>query len=61
MGSAPMTGLIIQPIGSLIARGQNWAENLIFSRTFWHLALFLMPNSPVLWVAAGSALDYGRL
>jgi hypothetical protein len=35
-------------------------ENLILAGALASAALFLMPNSPVLWVAAGFS-DYGRL
>jgi maltose/moltooligosaccharide transporter len=52
-----MTGLIIQPIIGYFQTGlgQNWdEENLIFSRRYFSFgALFIMPNSPTLWFAAG--------
>jgi maltose/moltooligosaccharide transporter len=62
---APMTGLIIQPIIGYFS-DRTWTKlgrrKPYFSRVILaSAALFLMPNSPLLWVAAGYALDYGRL
>jgi maltose/moltooligosaccharide transporter len=52
-----MTGLIIQPIIGYFFRqdlDKLDEENLTFSRRFLaSAALFIMPNSPVLWFAAG--------
>ena len=57
--AAPMTGLIVQPIiGYLSDRTWHarWGRRRPFffiGALFASIALFLMPNSPVLWVAAG--------
>jgi maltose/moltooligosaccharide transporter len=55
MGSAPMTGLIIQPIIGYFSdrTWTKWDEENLFSRRYFaSAALFIMPNSP-LWFAAG--------
>ena len=57
--AAPMTGLIIQPIIGYFS-DRTWHPRLGRRRPYFligailaSLALFVMPNSPVLWVAAG--------
>ena len=56
--AAPITGLIVQPIiGYMSDRTWNRLGRrrpyFLFGAIFASLALFVMPNSPVLWVAAG--------
>ena len=56
--AAPLTGLIVQPIiGYYSDRTWNRLGRrrpyFLFGAIFATLALFIMPNSPVLWVAAG--------
>lgn len=56
--AAPVTGLIVQPIiGHLSDNTWNRLGRrrpyFLFGAIFASLALFVMPNSPVLWVAAG--------
>ena len=56
--AAPLTGLIVQPIiGYMSDRTWNRLGRrrpyFLFGAIFASLALFVMPNSPVLWVAAG--------
>ena len=56
--AAPLTGLIVQPIiGYMSDRTWNrWGRRrpyFAIGAVFASLALFLMPNSPTLWVAAG--------
>lgn len=56
--AAPVTGLIVQPIiGHLSDRTWNSLGRrrpyFLFGAIFASLALIIMPNSPVLWVAAG--------
>jgi maltose/moltooligosaccharide transporter len=57
MDCRPITGLLVQPIVDI--SDNTWSkslvdENLIF---YWcyssFITLFIMPHSPVLWVAAG--------
>ncbi|WP_086616638.1 MFS transporter [Erythrobacter tepidarius] len=57
--AAPMTGLIVQPIIGHLS-DKAWSPRLGRRRPFFllgallaSLALFVMPNAPVLWVAAG--------
>lgn len=57
--AAPMTGLIIQPIIGYFS-DRTWHPRLGRRRPYFlvgailaSLALFVMPNSPILWVAAG--------
>lgn len=61
--AAPMTGLIVQPIighlsdktwigfGGLVGRRRPY---FLVGALLASLALFIMPNSPVLWIAAGT-------
>ena len=56
--AAPLTGLIVQPIiGYMSDRTWNRLGRrrpyFLFGAIFASIALFIMPNSPVLWVAAG--------
>ena len=56
--AAPVTGLVVQPIiGHLSDRTWNRLGRrrpyFLFGAIFASLALIIMPNSPVLWVAAG--------
>ena len=56
--AAPVTGLIVQPIiGHLSDNTWNRLGRrrpyFLFGAIFASLALFVMPNSPALWVAAG--------
>ena len=56
--AAPVTGLVVQPIiGHLSDKTWNSLGRrrpyFLFGAIFASLALILMPNSPVLWVAAG--------
>jgi len=57
--AAPLTGLIVQPIIGYFS-DRTWHSRLGRRRPYFlvgailaSLALFVMPNSPVLWVAAG--------
>lgn len=57
--AAPMTGLIVQPIIGHLS-DKTWSPALGRRRPYFlvgallaSLALFVMPNAPVLWVAAG--------
>ena len=57
--AAPMTGLIVQPIIGHLS-DKTWSPRFGRRRPFFllgallaSLALFVMPNAPVLWVAAG--------
>lgn len=57
--AAPLTGLIIQPIIGYFS-DRTWHPKLgrrrpyfLIGAIFASLALFIMPNSPVLWFAAG--------
>lgn len=57
--AAPMTGLIVQPIIGHLS-DKTWSPRLGRRRPYFlvgallaSLALFIMPNSPALWVAAG--------
>ncbi len=56
--AAPITGLIIQPIIGHMS-DNTWGRlgrrrpYFLFGAIFASLALFVMPNSPALWVAAG--------
>ena len=57
--AAPLTGLVVQPIvGYMSDRTWNFLGRrrpyFFFGAIFTTLALVVMPNSPVLWVAAGS-------
>ena len=56
--AAPVTGLVVQPIiGHMSDRTWNRLGRrrpyFLFGAVFASLALIVMPNSPVLWVAAG--------
>ena len=56
--AAPLTGLIVQPIiGYFSDRTWNRLGRrrpyFLFGAIFASIALFIMPNSPALWVAAG--------
>lgn len=56
--AAPVTGLVVQPIiGHLSDKTWNRLGRrrpyFLFGAIFASLALIIMPNSPVLWVAAG--------
>ena len=57
--AAPLTGLIIQPIIGHLS-DKTWTRfgrrrpYFLIGAIFTTLALFLMPNSPALWVAAGT-------
>jgi maltose/moltooligosaccharide transporter len=56
--AAPVTGLIVQPIIGHMS-DNTWGRlgrrrpYFLFGAIFASIALFLMPNSPTLWVAAG--------
>ena len=57
--AAPITGLVVQPIIGYLS-DKTWHPRLGRRRPYFlvgailaSLALFVMPNSPVLWVAAG--------
>ncbi len=57
--AAPITGLVVQPIIGYFS-DKTWHSRLgrrrpyfLFGAILASLALFVMPNSPVLWVAAG--------
>lgn len=57
--AAPMTGLIVQPIIGHLS-DKTWSERFGRRRPFFligallaSLALFVMPNAPALWIAAG--------
>lgn len=56
--AAPVTGLIVQPIVGYLS-DKTWNRlgrrrpYFLIGAIFASLALFVMPNSPVLWVAAG--------
>lgn len=57
--AAPLTGLLIQPIIGHFS-DKTWSERWGRRRPYFlvgailaSLALFIMPNSPILWVAAG--------
>ena len=57
--AAPMTGLIVQPIIGYLS-DRTWHPRLGRRRPFFligailsSIALFFMPNSPVIWMAAG--------
>lgn len=57
--AAPLTGLIVQPIIGYLS-DKTWHSRFgrrrpyfLIGAIFASLALFVMPNSPVLWVAAG--------
>ncbi|TVR80399.1 MAG: MFS transporter [Saprospirales bacterium] len=56
--AAPVTGLIVQPIVGYLS-DNTWNRlgrrrpYFLIGAIFASLALFVMPNSPVLWVAAG--------
>lgn len=56
--AAPLTGLIVQPIIGYLS-DRTWGRfgrrrpYFAIGAVFASLALFIMPNSPVLWVAAG--------
>jgi maltose/moltooligosaccharide transporter len=56
--AAPLTGLVVQPIvGYLSDRTWNWLGRrrpyFLAGAVLASLALFFMPRSPVLWIAAG--------
>jgi len=56
--AAPLTGLLVQPIiGYLSDRTWNWLGRrrpyFLAGAVLASLALFLMPRSPTLWIAAG--------
>ncbi len=56
--AAPLTGLVVQPIiGYLSDRTWNWLGRrrpyFLAGALLASLALFLMPRSPALWIAAG--------
>jgi maltose/moltooligosaccharide transporter len=55
MGSRPMTGLIIQPIIGYFFRQDKirTKKTLLLAGAILASALFIMPNSPTLWFAAG--------
>jgi maltose/moltooligosaccharide transporter len=56
--AAPLTGLIVQPIVGYLS-DRTWTRlgrrrpYFLFGALFATLALFFMPNSPALWIAAG--------
>ncbi|MGH8176272.1 MAG: MFS transporter, partial [Steroidobacter sp.] len=56
--AAPLTGLIVQPIVGYCS-DRTWTKlgrrrpYFLFGAIFATLALFVMPNSPALWIAAG--------
>ena len=56
--AAPLTGLLIQPIIGYCS-DKTWTRlgrrrpYFLFGAIFASLALFIMPNSPTLWIAAG--------
>ena len=56
--AAPLTGLLVQPIIGYFS-DKTWTRlgrrrpYFLFGAIFASLALFIMPNSPALWVAAG--------
>ncbi|HEX6397921.1 MAG TPA: MFS transporter, partial [Steroidobacteraceae bacterium] len=56
--AAPLTGLLVQPvIGYMSDRTWNWLGRrrpyVLAGALLASLALFLMPRSPALWIAAG--------
>ncbi|MCD9033379.1 MFS transporter [Luteimonas sp. Y-2-2-4F] len=57
--AAPLTGLIVQPIVGYCS-DRTWTRlgrrrpYFLFGAVFASLALLVMPNSPVLWIAAGT-------
>ncbi len=57
--AAPLTGLIVQPIVGYLS-DRTWTPlgrrrpYFLFGAIFASLALFVMPNSPALWIAAGT-------
>ena len=56
--AAPLTGLVVQPIiGYMSDRTWNWLGRrrpyFLAGAVLASLALFLMPRSPTLWIAAG--------
>lgn len=57
--AAPVTGLVVQPIIGYLS-DKTWNSlgrrrpYFLFGAIFASLALIVMPNSPVLWVAAGT-------
>ncbi|HEY5970369.1 MAG TPA: MFS transporter [Pseudoxanthomonas sp.] len=57
--AAPLTGLIVQPIVGYFS-DRTWNRlgrrrpYFLFGAIFATLALFFMPNSPTLWIAAGT-------
>lgn len=57
--AAPVTGLIVQPIIGYFS-DRTWTKlgrrrpYFLIGAIFSSLALFLMPNSPTLWIAAGT-------
>lgn len=56
--AAPLTGLIVQPIVGYYS-DRTWTRlgrrrpYFLYGALFTTLALFIMPNSPALWIAAG--------
>ena len=61
--AAPVTGLLIQPIIGYMS-DKTWGRlgrrrpYFLIGAILASLALFIMPNSPVLWVAAGMLWIY---
>ncbi len=57
--AAPLTGLIVQPIVGYMSdntwtkRGGRRRPYFTYGAIFTTLAIFIMPNSPALWIAAG--------
>lgn len=57
--AAPVTGLVVQPIIGYFS-DRTWTRlgrrrpYFLFGAVFSSIALFIMPNSPTLWVAAGT-------
>lgn len=57
--AAPVTGLVVQPIVGYFS-DRTWTRlgrrrpYFLFGAIIASIALFIMPNSPVLWVAAGT-------
>src|SRR5690554_598720 len=56
--AAPLTGLIVQPVVGYFS-DRTWTRlgrrrpYFLWGAVFASLALFVMPNSPALWIAAG--------
>ena len=64
--AAPVTGLLVQPVIGYMS-DRTWGRlgrrrpYFLYGAILSTLALLVMPNSPWLWVAAGTAVDPGRV